>query len=114
MIKEVRFGNWIVGEDGITWDGLKKKGYYIEKDSLKDVLYDYQDVYEWPIYIVDKSWINKSDIYTFNTAFVFALVHFGIGFSQFISISKTFLRQQWAMEKSEESEEESLRHRFAN
>ena len=92
-MNEIKFGNWAITPSGIEWLGVNE--YIIYKDKLVEtrkigeVL-----VYDWPLHIVTKGWVNKEDLYAFNTAFIFALENFDIKPNENVSISTTLLAQQ--------------------
>jgi len=122
MQKEIKFGVWRINEEGIVCDGMMSLNgglaladYPIYKDSLDDKQPDNENIYEWPIYILSKmDPEDEQHISTFNNAFVFALDHFGIGFSPRMSIAKTFLRQQRAWKLSCDFSKEIAENRKAS
>ncbi len=50
-------------------------------------------MYDWLVHLVEKTWLKREDIYALNTALVYALEYFGIGFIEGISFVKTFEEQ---------------------
>ena len=93
-----KFGNWGISDQGIEW--LKKPAYLIPVHNLADEdTGRNKGMYQILLHMTEKNWLSKNDLYNLNTAFVFALEHFGLGFSSHLSLAKTFLKQESLMDK---------------
>lgn len=99
-----KIGNWLITEEGIKWDGTPKRNYpLIPKDRLIEVGTDERKtMYDWLVHMQGKDWITKEDLYALNTAFVFALEYFKIGFPSNISFVDTFKEQQKVIKEEKE------------
>lgn len=53
-------------------------------------------MYDWLVHMPNKSWINKEDVYTLNTAFIYAMELYGLDFN-INSFIKTLKEQQVEM-----------------
>jgi hypothetical protein len=89
-MENFKIGNWLVDSKGIIWDGPRKADYDIPKSGLS---LTYEGVYHWPIQIAQKTWLNREDVYTFNTAFFYALEAFEIPFPKEHLLVNTFKNQ---------------------
>ena len=73
--KEIyRAGNWVLTEECIYCDDGSFP-YPIIKKRLWAMRNDIEDVFHWPLHIVDKRW-SEQDIYDFNNVFFYALDYF--------------------------------------
>jgi len=91
----IKIGNWLINDNGIQWDGQPAVDYKIFKNTLNCIgSGDREKMYDWLVHLPEKTWITENDIYTLNTALVYSLEYFGIGFSPDISFVKTFIEQQ--------------------
>lgn len=94
-MENIEIGNWLITKDGIIWNGSPKIDYFISKERIAEAgPDDRKEMYDFLVHLVEKTWITEKDIYALNTAFVFALEHFGIGFNTGLSFVKTFIEQQ--------------------
>jgi hypothetical protein len=101
----INFGKWIVTTKGILWKP-KVNAYFIDCDRLWEARPDKQrDKFDWPLHLVEKTWLTESDIYQLNTAFSFALDYFKEllpdGDSK-LSLWKTFKEQQFLLKVKRE------------
>lgn len=87
-----KFGNWTVKETGIEWEGTPSHYPLIERSRINEVRSG-TNLYDWLLHIPTKTWLNQRDIILFNSAFVYALSAYGIGFSDEINLSETLRRQ---------------------
>jgi hypothetical protein len=103
-------GNWLITDEGIEWNGIPKKPYYyIRKESLNDVWNENgKKMYDWLLHMPRKGWIKHEDVFTLNTAYIYALEYFGIGFSSEISFTGTIIKQQEDMERRKRREGEKM------
>ncbi len=69
---EKKFGNWIVSEDGITWDEEKHGECTIEDYRLLEISAYPKDTYDWLLHVPRKKWMTAKDTLDLNEAFQFA------------------------------------------
>ena len=71
--KEItRFGQWIVTTAGIEWGG-PECCYIITKNSLWETReYGDDHIWNWPVHLVEKTWLKEADLQQFNKALSFA------------------------------------------
>ena len=93
-----KIGNWLINKDGIKWDGEEKIEYNIAKHTIID---ERDDMYEWLIHMVEKSWLSREDIYALNTAFIYAMEKFKIPFPKNLSFVETFDEQENELKQRE-------------
>jgi hypothetical protein len=51
--------------------------------------------------MVEKSWLTREDVYALNTAIIYALEYFKVGFKKDISFVKTFEMQEKELKEKE-------------
>jgi hypothetical protein len=98
-------GDWFVDNRGIV---LSKDGdeefYNINTHDLWNLI---EDMWAWPITIVEKLWITDMEIYQFNTVFFYAIYYFSDqqpkNFPE-ISVFKTLKAQQKLIAKKKGKE----------
>lgn len=91
---ELKIGNWLITGEGIRWAGTAKIDYIIPRDRILEAgTGDRSNMYDWLVHMVDKTWLTEEDIYTLNTAFVFAIAHYGLDFTT-CSFADTLVEQQ--------------------
>jgi hypothetical protein len=103
-MEEYRFGNWLVNHEGISWIGkpYNKDFYFISKQRLNETRnVDNIDLYNWLIHTASKTWITESDVYTLNTAFVFAIDFFNLDFKTG-SFVETLKHQQYELQEKKQ------------
>lgn len=84
-------GNWTITEKGITHKN--NPDYLIDIDSLAEAGTDGREtIYDWLVHLPTKTWVSTEDVYTFNTAMMFALEYFDI--QSDLSFVDTFIEQQ--------------------
>lgn len=99
------FGNWEVEEEGIVGIGRLSK-YFIPKEQF--TLKMNSNLYSWLIHYSEKADVTEQNIYELNTAFVYALEHFQIGFATDLSFKMTFEKQKEIIsEKNGDNESEA-------
>jgi hypothetical protein len=102
-----KFGNWGINDQGIIW--LKTPAYLIPVHSLSEEGHGRRKgMYDILLHMTEKSWLTRNDLYILNTAFLYSLEHFGIGLSEKISITKTFLEQEKLMDKNEHTQPDEI------
>ena len=75
-IEIFRCGKWVLTDECIYWDGGEYP-YPMYKERLWETRPDNEnDKFDWPIHLIDKSWLKKQDIIDFNTVFFFAVDYF--------------------------------------
>ena len=89
-----KIGNWIIDENGIKWDGTPKLDYRIPKERITEAGPSNRNrMYDWLVHMPHKTWLSREDIYTLNTALVYAMEAFGIAFPKNLSFVETFIAQ---------------------
>lgn len=96
-----KIGNWIINENGIEWAGTGT-GYKISKETLQDAGHSNRaNEYDWLVHLPEKTWLTETDVYALNTAVIYALEYFKLGFSPDLSFVKTFIEQQEIISEKE-------------
>jgi len=88
----IKVGNWTITDEGIVWTGEPYVKYHILKERMNEP-FDNTNIYDWLVHMVEKPWITRNDIYALNTAFIFALEYYGIGFTEDRSLVETLTVQ---------------------
>ena len=71
--------NYKNGKDTIH----NEKDYYIEKESLMHLgTGDRRNMYDFLVHLTEKTWLTDEDLYSLNTAFVYAMEYFNYPFNQ--------------------------------
>jgi hypothetical protein len=95
----IKIGNWTITEEGIKWSGKEEIKYFIGKERITERAQGTKtDMYDWLIHMVERPWLTREDIYALNTAFVYALEYFDIGFLDNMSFVETFELQKEQLE----------------
>lgn len=71
----MKFGNWELSEDLITWKGGGQEDFSVSRETLleKQQVADCEgDLYKWILEATSKDWILEDDLYDLNFAFVYA------------------------------------------
>jgi len=92
-----KIGNWLITEEGIKWVGQPKVDYTIPKDRLLELRLG-SKIYDWLVHLAEKTWVTEADIYTLNTAFIYAIDYFGLDFKT-ASYVETIKEQQKEIEE---------------
>ena len=72
----------------------------ITLDTIKDEgSAERKEMYDWLIHLCEKSWLKEADIYALNTAFIYAIEKYKLGFTDKLSFVKTFTEQQRQLSK---------------
>lgn len=76
--KEIfRAGNWILTDECIYWDKKEDYPYPIIKERYWELRPDNNlDKFDWPLHLVEKTWLTVENIYQFNIVFFYALDFF--------------------------------------
>lgn len=69
---------------------------------------DTDQMFDTLLHMTEKTWIKEADLYTLNTAFVYALDHFSIEYSPHLNFAKTFDKQQRLYNDNHNDEEEGF------
>ena len=89
-----KIGNWLITEDGISWDGMPKVKYQISRDRILESGPPGRDkMYDWLVHLPTKSWTTEKDIYALNTAFIYAIEYYGLDFNT-CSFVETLIEQK--------------------
>lgn len=77
-----RFGSWNVTDNGIEWAGTPAVEYVIHHTRLTEMVErGGVIIYDWPVHMVEKTWLKREDINDLTDALRFAGNHFGQAFS---------------------------------
>lgn len=101
----MRFGNWNVTEEELSWAGGGYKRFVIGRDdllvttqnNLHTVTY-----YKWILAATDEDWLTEDDLYDLNYAFVYAAAKFNLGFDY--TIFDATLAEQYEQFDEEEND----------
>lgn len=101
----MEFGNWIIKEETIEWNGEDSGRFIIPKDDITAIRYDKKGsfFYNWILLATEEDWIGQDDLYDLNFAFVYAIARWGLEFSY-----ETFdatLEEQYDQFEEEEDED---------
>lgn len=79
----MHFGNWLVKEQAIEWQGDGLQPFVIPRESLTSLRYDKKGVffYDWILLATAEEWLTQDDLYDLNFAFVYAAATWGQEFS---------------------------------
>jgi hypothetical protein len=102
------FGNWIITNDSIKWNGDKFNRFVIPANELNAIkrLEDRKDIafYEWVLLATDEDWLTQNDLYDLNYAFVYAAAKFNLEFDY--EIFDATLAEQYEQFEQEEDDDE--------
>lgn len=77
-----RFGSWNVTDNGIEWAGTPPVEYVIDHNRLTETAeWGGVKIYDWPVHMVQKTWLKREDINNLTEALRFAGNHFNAEFS---------------------------------
>ena len=77
-----KFGSWNVTHKGIEWAGTPAVDYEIHHTRLTETAkWGDVTIYDWPVHMVQKTWLTRGDINDLTSALIFAANHFGKVFS---------------------------------
>ena len=101
----MEFGNWIIKQDTIEWNGEDSGRFIIPKDDITAIRYDKKGsfFYNWILLATEEDWLGQDDLYDLNFAFVYAIAQWGLEFSY-----ETFdatLEEQYDQFEEEEDED---------
>jgi hypothetical protein len=101
----MEFGNWMVTENGISWNGQALQRFEIPADKLNVVRQSNSDdnnLYEWILLATDEDWLTENDLVDLNFAFVYAVAKFGLDFNY--QVFDSTLDYQFELFEDEERE----------
>jgi hypothetical protein len=101
----MEFGNWVVTEKGISWNGNAMQRFEIPADGLNAIRQSNSDdnnLYEWILVATDEDWLTENDLVDLNFAFVYAAGKFDLDFSY--EILDATLDYQFEMFEDEENQ----------
>lgn len=88
----IKIGNWQVISDGIEFTGDNE--YFIPKESLLERgSGERKNMYDFLVHLPTKSWLSVEDIYTLNTAYIYAINYFRLDLNK-LSFVETMILQQ--------------------
>ena len=89
-----KIGNWLITEECISWEGTPQVDYKIPRERiLEPGPGTRRNMYDWLVHIPTKTWTTEADIYSLNTAFVYALALYGLDLTT-LSFVETLIEQQ--------------------
>ena len=71
----MKFGNWLVTENAISWDGKTLQRFEIPCSELHATSANEKGegvFYKWILLATDEEWLTENDLYDLNFAFVYA------------------------------------------
>jgi hypothetical protein len=80
----MEFGNWIVKQNGISWNGQALQRFEIPAEKLNVIRQsntDDNNLYEWILLATDEDWLTENDLVDLNFAFVYGAAKFGLDFN---------------------------------
>ncbi|HEX2536566.1 MAG TPA: hypothetical protein VHK69_22640 [Chitinophagaceae bacterium] len=101
----MRFGKWIIQDNGIAWNTAGQNGYIIPREELTYIRrqIDGTRYYEWILSATDEEWLSQDDLFDLNFAFVYAAARFGLPFDY--EVFDATLEEQYDRFDEEEEEE---------
>lgn len=97
----MNFGNWSVTDKAIQWNGRNE--YFIDKSRLHEAGFgERAGTYDWLVHLTEKTWLTVQDIKDLNSAYMYALLKFNVGFSTELSWEKTMIEQSKLLERKQE------------
>lgn len=78
------FGNWLVTQNSIEWNGKGFNRFVIPGDKLTETREDKADnsvFYNWILLATAEDWLTQNDLYDLNYAFVYAIAKFNLDFN---------------------------------
>ena len=89
-----QIGNWLITDEEIKWVGEPAVNYSIPKDRINEAGTDERsNMYDWLVHIPTKTWVTITDVYTLNTAFIYAQNCWEIGQDPDMSYVDTLIEQ---------------------
>lgn len=77
-MKKIKFANWTVTPEAITWQQEEDGWYYeISIDNLTKRVQN-KDFFDWLIHVPIKTWMTREDTYALNSAFLYVLAEHNI------------------------------------
>lgn len=101
----MQFGNWVLTDDTIEWQGNELQRFVMPKDSLTSLRYDKKGrfFYDWILKATDEEWLTQDDLYDLNFAFTYAAAKWGLEYSY--EIFDATLEEQYEQFDEEEDED---------
>jgi len=81
--KAMQFGNWLVTDSTIEWNGSGLNRFIIPMNELNATRQIDSDTtyYNWILLATDEDWLTQNDLYDLNYAFVYAIARAGLNFN---------------------------------
>ena len=90
-----KIGNWLITEECICWDGIEKHTYEIARERINEAGPSSRNkMYDWLVHMPTKTWLKREDIYSLNTALIYAMEAYKIPFDSNLSFIETFIEQE--------------------
>lgn len=104
-----QIGNWLITAEGIEWTGGNGGNLLIPRQRIAEPgPPDRNHMYDWLVHLPTKPFLIEQDIFTLNTAIIYALEEYDIGFPAELSFVETFIEQQKELADKEENGEEEV------
>ena len=95
-----KIGNWLIDEDGIKWNGKSAVTYNIHKSRLAEAgPPGRENMYDWLVHMPEKTWLTREDIYSLNTALLYAMEYFKVDFPENLSFIETIIEKERQLSK---------------
>ena len=93
-MESIEIGNWLITQQGIQWNGKDGREYSIDNGTLRENGVGIRaKCYNILLHMAEKNWLTPADIYTLNTAFIYAMEANGKSLSE-RSFVETLKQQQ--------------------
>ena len=80
--------NWTITADGIIWTGQPQVDYLIPRARLLELgNAERTNMYDFLIHMCEKTWLTVADIYTLNSAFIYAVSAYGFTLNSDVFVS---------------------------
>lgn len=103
-----KIDNWLITSEGIEWTGAYGRELFIPVNRIAEPgpPTSRTHMYDWLVHLPSKTWMTVQDVYALNTAIIYALEEFGIGFSPSLSFVETLIEQQKEIAEKSSADEE--------
>jgi hypothetical protein len=101
----MNFGNWLITEKGISWNGSAVQKFEIpvsEINTTRNI--DGTELYEWILIGTDQHWLTQNDLYDLNYAFVYTVAKLNLPFNY--EVFDATLEEQYDQFDDEEEDED--------
>lgn len=105
----MQFGNWLITESNIEWNGGGLSRFVIPINELNAIRQNKTDntiFYEWILLATAEDWLTQNDLFDLNYAFVYAFAKSGLQFN--FDIFDATLEEQFDQFDMEDNEDFEL------